>query len=374
MSLIRLSKSSTSEAEATAAAEAVRRAALGMGGEVNAFEQELAEFLGGNRQVICVSTGTAALQLAVQACGIGPGDEVLVPTLTFVASFQAISATGATPVACEVRASDGYLDVADAAGRITEKTKAIMPVHYASNLGAIGEVYALAQQHRLRVIEDAAHAFGGLDQGQRVGATGDVVCFSFDGIKNITSAEGGAIVTGDSDVAEHAKNARLLGVVKDTEKRYSGQRSWEFDVVEQGWRYHMSNVYAAIGRVQLGRLRKEFGPRRMQLAQRYEDLLSGLPGVRTLRLDYENIIPHIFLIFIAGEKRDAVRAAMTAQEIETGIHYKPNHLLSLYGGGAISLPVAEQLYAEMLTLPLHFELTDAEQDRVVETFRKALSV
>jgi dTDP-4-amino-4,6-dideoxygalactose transaminase len=372
MGLIRLSKSSMSEAEISAAAEAVRRGALGMGLEVKAFEQELGEFLGGEREVVCVSTGTAALQLAVQACGIGPGDEILVPTLTFVASFQAITAAGAIPVACDVRAADGYLDAADAARRVTSRTKAIMPVHYASNPGAIDEVYELARKLRIRVIEDAAHAFGCLHRGQNIGATGDVVCFSFDGIKNITSGEGGAIVTNDPVVSERAKSARLLGVLKDTEQRYAGQRSWEFDVVEQGWRYHMGNVYAAIGRAQLRRLKSEFAPRRQRLARRYEDGLRGMPGVRTLQLDYESIVPHIFPILLGGGRRNPVRSAMTSSEIETGIHYKPNHLLSFYGAARSGLPVAEQLYTEMLSLPLHAELTDDEQDLVLNVLRQTI--
>jgi len=214
--LVRLSRSSTSEKEITAVGETVRRAALGMGSETDAFEKELTQFIGGNRHVLCVNTGTAALQLAIQACGIGRGDEVLVPTLTFVASFQAISATGATPVACDVLRENGCLDPVDAALRITPRTKAIMPVHYASGPGALDKIYELAKKKNLRVIEDAAHAFGGKYQGNRVGATGDVVCFSFDGIKNITSGEGGAVVTSDATVANRIKDARLLGVEKDT--------------------------------------------------------------------------------------------------------------------------------------------------------------
>lgn len=373
MNLVRLSKSSTSEAEVAAAAEAVRCGALGMGTEVNEFEKELAQFIGGNRQVLCVNTGTAALQLAVQACGIGRGDEVLVPSLTFVASFQAVSATGATPVPCDVLRASGCLDPEDAARRITPRTKAIMPVHYASGAGTLPEIYELARQRGLRVIEDAAHAFGGVHNGARVGATGDVICFSFDGIKNITSGEGGAVVTSDAAVANRIKDARLLGVEKDTEKRYSGQRSWEFDVTAQGWRYHMSNVYAAIGRAQLRRLDAEFGPRRVHLARRYVQLLAGVPGLRHLNLNYGEIVPHIFPVFIPGGKRDMVREALRVDNIESGIHYKPNHLLSYYGGGKVKLPVAEELYEQMLTLPLHAELTDAEQDRVVAVVRRSVA-
>lgn len=362
--LVRLSRSSIGTHTVNRVTSALRAGFLGMGPEVGLFERELSQYMGGQRQVVCVNTGTAALHLALQACGIGPGDEVLVPTLTFVASFQAISATGATPVACDVCEADGWLDPADVARRITPRTKAIMPVHYASGQGRLDEIYALAQHHGLRVIEDAAHAFGGTWKGQRVGATGDVVCFSFDGIKNITSGEGGAVVTSDPHVTERVRDARLLGVEKDTDKRYAGQRSWDFDVKTQGWRCHMSSIFAALGRAQLRRLDSEFAPRRVQLARRYVALLAGVPGVRHLNLDYGAVVPHIFPVFISDGKRDAVRAALQADNIETGIHYKPNHLLTLYGGGQVRLPVAEKLYAEMLTLPLHFELTDTEQDRV----------
>jgi dTDP-4-amino-4,6-dideoxygalactose transaminase len=371
--LVRLSRSSVNEADVEAVSAALRRAFLGMGAEVEAFEKELGQYLGGDRHVICVNTGTTALHLALQACGLGRGDEVLVPTLTFVASFQAVSATGATPVACDVLRDSGCLDPEDAARRITPRTKAIMPVHYASGRGALDETRALARQKNLRVIEDAAHAFGCAHNGIRVGATGDVLCFSFDGIKNITSAEGGAVVTGDPAVAEKVRDARLLGVEKDTEKRFSGQRSWEFDVQAQGWRGHMSNLNAALGRSQLRRLETEFAPRRVQLAKRYVRVLAGVPGWRHFHLNYGPVVPHIFPVFIADGKRDGMREALRGENIESGIHYKPNHLLTLFGGGKVSLPVAEELYAQMLTLPLHCELTDDEQDRVAEVVRRYLN-
>jgi dTDP-4-amino-4,6-dideoxygalactose transaminase len=200
-----------------------------------------------------VVNGTAALQLALQAAGIWQGDEVLVQSLTYVASFQAISATGARPVACDVDAETLCLDWRDAEKRLTPRTKAVMPVHYAGGVGALDEIYAFAEKYGLRVIEDAAHAFGTEYQGKKVGEFGDIVCFSFDGIKNITSGEGGCIVTNDEEVLRKVRDARLLGVEKDTEKRFSGGRSWEFDVTAQGWRYHMSNIMAAIGLEQLKR-------------------------------------------------------------------------------------------------------------------------
>lgn len=241
-----------------------------------------------------------------------------------------------------------------------------MPVHYASGAGDLSGVYALAQAHGLRVVEDAAHAFGCLWKGRPVGATGDIVCFSFDGIKNITSGEGGAVVTGDQEIAGRVRDARLLGVEKDTEKRFSGQRSWEFDVTRQGWRYHMSNLCAAVGRTQLRRLPGEFAPKRIHLAQRYARLLDSVPHIRHLNLDYGNVVPHIFPILIENGRRDPTRRALLEEGIESGIHYKPNHLLSLYGGGRQRLPVAEALYQNLLSLPMHVELTETDQDHIVE--------
>jgi len=371
---IRLSKSTVGDLEARALAEVIADGRLGMGTFVEKFENGLAGFIGGNRQVLCVNTGTSALHLALQACGIGWGDDVLVPTITYLASFQAISASGATPVACDVDGSNCCLDPDDAAKRITSRTKAIMPVHYASGPGNLEDVYSLAQKHSLRVIEDAAHAFGCMWRNKRVGASGDIVCFSFDGIKNITSGEGGAVVTSDAEVAGRIRDARLLGVEKDTENRYAGQRSWEFEVRQQGWRCHMSNLCAALGRVQLRRFAEEFAPKRIHLARRYESCFQGVDQIRTLGLNYGQIVPHIFPVFIDPAKRDQVREALKREGIETGIHYKPNHLLSYYGGGAVRLPVAEDLYTKLLTLPLHVDLTEADQGRIVQTLCQVLSL
>ena len=214
---IRQMRSVVGPEELAALARVIERGYLAMGPEVKAFEEDLAAFFGGEeRQVVCVSTGTAALHLALQACGIGPGDEVIVPTFTYIATFQAISATGATPVSCDSRADTAQIDVADAASRITPRTKAIMPVHYAGGMGDLDAVYALAREHGLRVIEDSAQAFGSSYKGTLLGARGDIVCFSFDGVKAITSGEGGAIVTADPQVLERVMDARLLAVQKDS--------------------------------------------------------------------------------------------------------------------------------------------------------------
>ena len=363
--LMRLSQSIVGNQEAAALTEVVLNDGyLGMGTHVGNFEEEIASFLGVPKEwVICLSSGTAALQLAVQAV-TEPEDEVLVQSLTFVASYQAISATKANPVSCDVNLETITIDLRDAENRLTQKTRAIMPVHYASNPGDLDKTYAFAKKHKLRVIDDAAHAFGCTYKGKKIGSFGDIVCFSFDGIKNITSGEGGAVITEDPEVARRIRDSRLLGVEKDTEKRLTQDRSWEFDVTDQGYRYHMSNLFAAIGRVQLKRLPREFSPRRIELAKLYRKYLENAPGVQLLETELGPIVPHIQPVRILGRKRDGLRLALESHGIQTGIHYKPNHLLSFYGGGRESLPVCEQLYKELVSLPLHPGLTDDNVEQV----------
>lgn len=369
--LIRLSKSCLGDDEKQAVMGVLDREYLGMGAEVQQFEQALTEFFG--RPAVCVVNGTAALHLALQACDIGSGDEVLVPSLTYIASFQAISATCAKPVACDVDSETCLLNLQDAAKRITSRTKAIMPVHYTGGVGDLNAIYEFAQCHNLRVIEDAAHAFGTVYNDKRIGGFGDVACFSFDGIKNITSGEGGCIVTDDERVLHRVRDARLLGVEKDTEKRYTGQRSWEFDVSAQGWRYHMSNIMAAIGLEQLKRL-PNFATKRQLLARHYDELLINVPRITTLERDYSTVVPHIYIIRIIGLKdRKTLQDKLLAQNIQTGIHYQPNHWLSLYRDpDASPLPITEAIFPEMLTLPLHPDMSKSDVDRVVNYLIKEI--
>lgn len=354
------------EAEKSAVTGVLDREYLGMGQEVQQFEQGLTEFFG--RPAVCVVNGTAALHLSCQAAGLGAGDEVLVQSLTYVSSFQAISATGATPVPCDIDPATLTLDWCDAERRLTPRTKAVMPVHYASGVGNISEIYRFAGRHDLRVIEDAAQAFGTRHDGQPVGGFGDIACFSFDGIKNITAGEGGCIVTEDEDVLRQVRDARLLGVEQDTEQRYKGDRSWAFDVSRQGWRYHMSNIMAAIGLAQLARF-PALAAKRQALAHRYDSLLTGHPRIRLIDRDAHAVVPHIYVVRIAGmTNREAVRDELRALGVQTGVHYKPNHLLSLYRRtDHLPLPATDAVYPELLTLPLHPDLDDNDVQYVCDT-------
>ncbi len=367
--ILRLSKSCLGDEEKNAVQKVLDKEFLGMGAEVLKFEKLLTEFF--SRPVVCVSNGTAALHIALQAAEIGDGDEVLVQSLTYIASFQAISATGATPVACDVDEGTLCINLSDAEKRLTNKTKAIMPVHFAGGVGALDEVYEFAQKYNLRVIEDAAHAFGTLHKERRVGSFGDIACFSFDGIKNITSGEGGCIVTNDEKVLKIARDARLLGVQNDTEKRFSGGRSWEFDVINQGWRYHMSDIMAAIGIEQLNRF-PEFLKKRQNLAKLYDNFFIDT-GIETLKQDYDSVVPHIYTLQLPVDiDRDYIRLKLDQLGIQTGVHYYPNHYLSLYKDKSNQRKIVDRLYKTILSIPMHPEITDRDAQFIFKCIRELI--
>ncbi|MDR1609263.1 MAG: DegT/DnrJ/EryC1/StrS family aminotransferase [Holosporales bacterium] len=368
MKRIKLSAAWFSEQEADAVARVMKTGSVSMGRETQQFESELLSFLGKpDAHVICVHSCTAALLLATQACGIGAGDEVLIPTLTFVATFQAVKACGAVPVPCDVT-DDGFIDLSDAAESLTSRTKAIMPVLYAGCDSRIYDVYQFAEANNLRVIEDAAHCFGDENIANRDG----IMCFSFDPIKNISCGDGGCILTSDSAIAKKLADMRLLGVIGDTERRYSGQRSWDFDVTEQGWRLHMNDIAAAIGRTQLARF-PQIRERRRRSAKMYMKALSAISELQLFPINTETAVPHIFPIIVKDGSRDGLQAFLAEAGIETGVQYKPTHLLSYFDMG-YDLPNAVRLYESMLSLPLHPLLSDNDGQYVIDTifrfFRK----
>jgi len=367
--VIKLSRCSIDDSELHALKQVFSDAYLGMGKQVFEFENEIKAYLNTQQDVVCVNSGTAALHLAVSCLDIGPGDEVLLPTLTFAACYQAISATGATPVACDIREDTLSIDLQSAEKYLTHRTRAIMPVHYASHVTEIDAIHNFAKINQLRVIEDAAHAFGtDLPNGNRVGSQGDIICFSFDGIKNITCGEGGAVLTNDSILLERLRDARLLGIEKDSLKRKEGKRSWEFDIKHQGYRYHMSDINAAIGRAQLRKI-SGFKERRRNIVREYTKNLKNISIITLLELDYENIMPHIFVIRVLNQKRDGLKNYLQEYNIETGIHYRPNHLLTRYKT-KYSLEKAEKIYQEILTLPLHVGITEQEQENIISLIKE----
>jgi len=363
--MIRVSQPVVGSDEFLAVKAALERGYYGHAERVIEFEERLRKYLGAP-EVVCVCNGTAALHLALAALDLQPGDEVLVPSLTFVSSFQAITATGAQPICCDVRPDTLLVDLEDAARKLTPRARAIMPVHYAGNPCDMDGCLAFARRAGLRVVEDAAHAFGSVYRGRKIGSFGDIVCFSFDSIKTITCGEGGAIVCHDAELAERLRRMRLLGIVRRSPPGASWkERDWQYTVVGQGFRYHMSNLNAAIGLVQLAKV-DAFIARRREICRRYDAALHHVKGIRCLSVDYADVAPHIYVVRVEGDLRDALMQRLKDHEIETGVNYVLNHLHPYFGQTGVRLPETEHAYREILTLPLHCALSDADVERVIE--------
>ena len=354
--------------------EAVREAFdigwLGMGATTAAFERAIAAYVGvGEREVIATNTGTSALHIAVAVAGIGPGDEVIVPSFNFVADHQSISAEGATPVFCDVREDDLGIDCDAAQALISPRTKAIMPLHFAGVPCDIDRVYDLANAHGLRVIEDATHAFGTVHGDGRIGSSGDLTCFSFDPVKVITSIDGGAVVLPPGEEAERAKHLRLLGIDKDTEQRYQNKRAWDYDVVSKGFRYHLTNINAAIGLSQIAHV-DEFIEARRAHCRRYNEALAGTPGLATPATDFDGVSPFIYTVRVLDGRREALIDHLRANGIATGIHFMPAHTYSYYRDcprGDMS--VTEMVSGQIVTLPLHASMDGKTVDSIAHEVR-----
>lgn len=369
--MIKVSRGCLGEEELAEVKEAFDYGYFGMAYKVVEFEEQLKKFLGA-KYVTATNTGTSALHLALDALGVGKGDEVIVPSLTFVASFQAISATGATPIPCDIYPDTLLMDIDDVKWRITSRTKAIMPVHYAGNPCDMDALMGMGKEYGIRIVEDAAHALGSYYQGKKIGSFGDIACFSFDSIKNITCGEGGAIVCQDAELADMLAQKRLLGIDRKSHTLSSWkERGWFYEVKTQGFRYHMSNINASIGLAQLKKI-DSFISRRREICRRYDSVFRGIYPVSCLRINYDDVAPHIYVIRIKNYYRDRLMGYLKNLDIETGINYIPNHLHPFYANEGISLPETEKAYQEILTLPLHFGLSDDDITRVIQGVTEGL--
>lgn len=340
---------------------------LGIGEWVKKFEKEIREFIGTNNS-IAVNTGTSALHIALDSIGIKEGDEVVVPSLTFAASVQAIAACRATPVFCDIREDTLNCDIDDIRRKITKKTKVIMPVHYSGLACDMDSIMKLAKEYNLRVVEDAAHAFGSIYKGRKIGSFGDITCFSFDPIKNITCGEGGIIVTNDDDLAKIMIKKRILGIDKDTWSRYQHKRDWFYNVSTLGFRYHMSNINAAIGLIQLKKF-DAFINRKREIVKRYDDELSRIKGIEMLTRDYVNTAPFNYIIKVK-KVRDKLMGFLKKRGIDSGVHYIPNHLQPFFSRFKVSLPVTEKVWKEIVTLPLFYEMRDEDVEKVINSINE----
>ena len=370
------------EAEIAAVTQALRSGWVTTGPKTKEFEQAFTDYLGGNGlQSIAVNSATAGLHLALEALGIGPGDEVIAPTLTFTATVEVVRYLGADPVLVDVDPVTLNIDPGAIRAAITPRTKAIMPVHYAGLACRMDEILAIAREHGLKVVEDAAHALPTTWQGQLVGQLqSDVTVFSFYANKTITTGEGGMAVTRHPALAERMRVMRLHGMSRDAFDRFSAKTpAWYYEIVAPGFKYNMTDVAAAMGVEQLARL-PQFVQRRQHLAARYQAQLAGLPLVQPADAPAGDTHAwHLYVVrLVPGARagRDEIIQALSDRGIGTSVHYVPLHRQPYwrdrYQLTPARFPHAEAAYQCMLSLPLFTAMHDADQDRVIAALHELL--
>ncbi len=352
----------------------VRSGWWSMGPRVEEFEREFAGFCGAEH-AIAVANGTAALHLALLAVGCGPGDEVVVPSLNFVAAANTIKHTGAEPVFCDIVGTEELnLDPADVEAAVSARTKAVIVLHYAGfpcDMAAVDEV---AERHGLAVVEDAAHAPGASLGGRMCGTLGKVGCFSFFANKNVPVGEGGMLVTNDDELAARLRLLRSHGMTTLTWDRHRGHAS-SYDVVLPGFNYRLDEVRAVVGIVQLRRLPEE-NAGRARVAERYREALDGRQGLTMPFGGAGERVPshHLAVVLLPeGADREAVRSSLDERGIQTSVHYPPIHTFSAYRSESRRpLPRTDAVAERLLTLPLYGRMTDDQADAGVEGLLQTL--
>lgn len=355
--------------EAAAVAQVLESGQYGHSDVTEKFEREVAAYLD-VPEVVAVESGTAALHLALLAAGIGNGDEVVVPSLTFAASVQAIVAAGARPRFAEIDPDTLCVTGASVLEALTPDTRAVMPVLYGGRAVDLTDAAPVLAGRGITVVEDAAQAFGSWHGDRKVGAfgaSGTLTCFSFGPIKNLTCGQGGAVVPRTSQEAETIRLLRMLGIRQSQADRI---RSTTYSVDTFGLRYPMSALNAAIGLTQLVRF-EEIEAKRPQLWRTYRDALAGIDGVALVDVDVEHTVP--FNCVVRVPNRDAVFADMQARNIGVGVHYPPNHLQAAFAPWHRPLPVTEQTAEEIMSLPFHPAMTEQDVSAVVDALRKAVT-
>lgn len=363
------------EEEIAAVTETLRSGWITTGPKVKEFEARFANFVDAP-EALALNSCTAGLHIALVMNGIGPGDEVIVPTLTFAATANVVEHVGARPVMVDVEPDTLCIDPAAVREAITPYTRAMIPVHYGGHPADMDPLLALADQHNIIIIEDAAHAVGAFYKGQPIGSIGDLTCFSFYATKNLTTGEGGMLTTNhkaDDNRLATARTFALHGMSRDAWKRYSRNGSWYYEIVVPGFKYNMTDTQAAMGMVQLEKL-PAMQARRRAIAEQYLAAFESLDAF-ILPVEREEVEHawHLFPIRLKEElslSRNDFIELIKQHNIGTSVHFIPLHLHPFYRDKynlqPEAFPVAEQAYQQLLSLPLHPGLSDDDQSDVLE--------
>jgi dTDP-4-amino-4,6-dideoxygalactose transaminase len=371
------------EEEIAEVVDTLRSGWVTTGPKARRFEQDFSKFLGDEKlHAIAVNSATAGLHLALEALGIGPGDEVITTTHTFTATAEVVRYLGADVVLVDIDPATLNIDPAAIEAAITPKTKAIMPVHYAGLAVDMQAILAIARKHGLKVVEDAAHALPTTFNGELIGTLqSDVTVFSFYANKTMTTGEGGMLVTRDDAIAARAKVMRLHGINRDAFDRFTAKvPSWYYEIVAPGFKYNLTDIAAALGIHQLQRARG-FQAKRVELADRYDAALADLPLTLPPRPANPSDLHswHLYVVRLTDDapiSRDELIEALFAAGIGVSVHYIPLHLhpywKERYDLKPERFPHSQRAYERMVTLPLYTRMTDADVDRVVAAVRSAL--
>lgn len=345
------------------------------GPQLRKFEDLFSKFTG-SKYAIGVSNATAALHLSLKALGIGKGDEVIVPDLTFVATASAVLLTGATPVLVDIEKDDLNISIQSIKKSITSKTKAILPVHLAGKACNISKIIKIARSNDLVVVEDCAHAIGAKYEKRHVGTFGEAGCFSFYPTKNITTLEGGMIITNSQKIANYIKTARNHGITKSLTQRYSKGKPWDYDVQEPGYNYRLDEIRASLGINQLKRIKK-INFLRKKACKYYNSKLKAVSGLILPALsEKEDNAHHLYIIRIQkkyGLSRDRLFKKLLKAGIRTSVHYKPLHAFTVMKKSSKiydKLTNVKAVYREIISLPLYHTITRKEINFVVKQIQK----
>lgn len=354
-----------SEDDIAAVVEVLRGDWLTTGPKIEEFETAFSTFCGVDHAV-AVSNGTAALHCLYHAAGIGPGDEVIVPTLTFAATANAVLYCGATPVFCDVEPDTLLIDAQSAAQKINAKTKAIVAVDYAGHPCDYGALRKLAEKNGLHLFADACHALGGSWHGEKVGSLADASTFSFHPVKPMTTGEGGMITTNDADLAAKMRVFRNHGITTDHRQREKNG-SWFYEMVELGFNYRLSDIACALGLSQLKNV-PEWTKKRQEIARFYDEAFKQMPEVESLKMRDE--VSHAYHLYVVRvPNRSEVFARLREAGIGVNVHYVPVHLHPFYrnlGHKVGEYPVAEAAYERILSLPIFPAMEESDVARVLE--------
>ena len=364
------------DAEIRAVVETLKSGWLTTGRKVKTFEDDFARYVGA-KHAVAVNSGTAALHLALDAVGLKPGDEVIVPTMTFAATAEVVLYFKAKPVLVDCQSDTFNLDPAKLEAAITSKTKAIIPVHIAGRPCEMDEILGIAKKHNLKVIEDAAHALPASYHGRTIGTIGDITCFSFYATKTITTGEGGIATTNSPEWAKRMRVMSLHGISLDAWDRYTDKGSWYYEIIRPGYKYNLTDIAAALGIEQLKRC-EQFYQARRRIAAQYHEAFHDLEEIQIPNCaeDVQHAW-HLYVIQLNLERlkinREEFIKALKSQNIGTSVHFIPLHLHPFYrdafGYTPRDFPSASVVFELIVSLPIYSKMTDSDVEKVILAFR-----